>query len=170
MFQRQGGSTLRRSSCSGFVRARKANAEHGGGNLLPRNAAVLVASPGVEINYAYRAGSRRNPRSRPFANSSCGCWPRTGTSSTPCPETTNRICDRYELTKAKIDASQIARVPSGSYLFFAAAFRNRWACSNSAANSRVARFSRICASRCSTFHNASSRFFLLLIATSRHME
>src|SRR5260370_1402585 len=50
------------------------------------------------------------------------------------------------------------------------AFLNSCARSNSAASSRESRFSRLCASRCSSFCSASLRFFRFVMAMSRHIE
>ncbi len=49
-------------------------------------------------------------------------------------------------------------------------FLSSCARSNSAASSRESRFSRMCASRCSSFCIASLRFLRLVMAMSRHME
>src|SRR5438046_1613252 len=48
-------------------------------------------------------------------------------------------------------------------------FLNRCARSNSSSNPRVSRFSRMCASFCSSFSSASPTFFLFVSTTSRHI-
>src|SRR5581483_6610701 len=87
----------------------------------------------------------------------------------------NQRKDRYDQSNKFYEIPFHSGANSG-FLFLKSKIRNQQfffnlcAFSNSAANSRVSRFSRICARRCSSASRASRIFFLLVSAISRHME